>query len=208
MEAIYFGQIIAWAGQWVPEGWAACNGQQLSINQYQALYSLIGSLYGGDNKTYFNLPNLNGAVPVGAGVPQPPLQKQYVLAKAGGEANHQLALSELPTHTHNGALTGAGINLQVQVSQNAATQSAPTASLVPAAGASPGTSTGDTVVVNLYANAGPNTTMSGMVCTVNVKATNVTVGNTGGGAAHNNMMPYLPMYYIISLTQGIYPPFN
>ena len=76
-----------------PKGWALCNGQLLPINQNQALFSLLGTTYGGDGRVNFGLPNLQGRVPnhVGNG---------FVLGEQGGETAHTINISELPSHTH------------------------------------------------------------------------------------------------------------
>src|SRR3990170_4416564 len=76
-----------------PKGWAQCNGQLLPINQNQALFSLLGTTYGGDGRVNFALPDLRGRVPmhVGAG---------HTLGARGGEQAHTLTTAEMPTHTH------------------------------------------------------------------------------------------------------------
>src|SRR5437764_897564 len=76
-----------------PRGWAFCNGQLLPINQNQALFSLLGTTYGGNGQTNFALPNLQGRVPVHVG-------DGINLGQVGGETSHTLILSELPSHTH------------------------------------------------------------------------------------------------------------
>jgi len=77
-----------------PKGWALCNGQLLPINQNQALFALLGTTYGGDGRTTFGLPNLQGRTPnhIGQG---------FVLGQRAGEQAHTLTISELPTHTHS-----------------------------------------------------------------------------------------------------------
>ncbi len=88
-----------------PKGWALCDGQLLPINQNQALFSLLGTTYGGDGRVNFGLPNLQGRVPIhmGAG---------HTLGERGGEQGHTLSISEIPTHTHtlNGSSANAGVN--------------------------------------------------------------------------------------------------
>jgi microcystin-dependent protein len=76
-----------------PRGWALCNGQLLPINQNQALFSLVGTTYGGDGRVNFGLPNLQGRVPMHFG-------NGMVLGEIGGEATHTLNSSEAPAHTH------------------------------------------------------------------------------------------------------------
>jgi microcystin-dependent protein len=77
----------------VPQGWALCNGQLLPINQNQALFSLLGTMYGGNGQTNFALPDLRGRTPLH-------FDSQFTLGQSGGETAHTLTLSELPTHTH------------------------------------------------------------------------------------------------------------
>jgi len=84
-------KIISW--NFPPKGWTFCNGQLLPINQNQALFSILGTTYGGDGRTTFGLPNLQGRTPfhVGNGI---------VLGELGGETSHTLNISELPAHNH------------------------------------------------------------------------------------------------------------
>jgi microcystin-dependent protein len=76
-----------------PQGWAECNGQTLPINQNQALFSLLGTYYGGDGVRNFALPNLQGRIPIGT-------QGNYVIGQVGGEPTHTLSLAEMPMHSH------------------------------------------------------------------------------------------------------------
>jgi microcystin-dependent protein len=76
-----------------PKGWALCDGQLLPINQNQALFSLLGTTYGGDGRVNFALPNLEGRAPIHMG-------SGHTLGERGGEQGHTLSISELPTHTH------------------------------------------------------------------------------------------------------------
>jgi microcystin-dependent protein len=94
-----------------PKGWALCNGQTLPINQNQALFALLGTTYGGNGQTTFNLPNLQGRSPVHEG-------NGIVLGQSAGEATHTLLVTEIPSHTHQvsgssaaGTLPGASANL-------------------------------------------------------------------------------------------------
>jgi len=76
-----------------PKGWALCNGQFLPINQNQALFSLLGTTYGGDGRTTFQLPNLRGQVPIH-------FHGQFALGEKGGQEVHTLTMSEMPAHIH------------------------------------------------------------------------------------------------------------
>lgn len=89
----FIGQITIFSFNFPPRGWALCNGQLLPINQNQALFSLLGTMYGGNGQTNFALPNLQGRVPfhMGNGLTQ---------GQAGGETAHTLTINELPAHTH------------------------------------------------------------------------------------------------------------
>jgi microcystin-dependent protein len=95
-----------------PKGWALCNGQLLPINQNQALFSLLGTTYGGDGRVNFALPNLQGNVPIHMG-------SGFTLGEKGGQQSHTLTISEIPTHVH----TAQGNN-------SAATQPDPTSALL------------------------------------------------------------------------------
>jgi microcystin-dependent protein len=81
-----------------PKGWATCDGQLLPINQNQALFSLLGTTYGGDGRVNFGLPNLQGRAPIHMG-------SSHTLGERGGEQAHTLSISEIPTHTHSWSAT-------------------------------------------------------------------------------------------------------
>jgi microcystin-dependent protein len=93
MSQPYLGQISTFGFGFPPRGYAVCNGQLLPINQNQALFALLGTTYGGNGVNTFALPNLQGSVPLMAGV-------NYVLGQVGGEVNHTLAVGEMSSHTH------------------------------------------------------------------------------------------------------------
>jgi len=89
----YLGEIRWVAFNFAPKNWALCNGQLLPINQYQALFSLMGTTYGGNGQTNFALPNMQGRAPIHMG-------NGHTLGEMGGEINHTLTASEIPAHTH------------------------------------------------------------------------------------------------------------
>src|SRR5260221_6051172 len=88
----FIGEIKLVSFNFPPKGWALCAGQLFPINQNQALFSLLGTTYGGDGQTTFALPNLQGRAPVHFG--------QNLLGQLSGEENHTLTMSEMPQHVH------------------------------------------------------------------------------------------------------------
>src|SRR5713226_7040768 len=93
MAEPFLSEIRIFSFGFAPKGWAMCNGQLLPINQNQALFSLLGTTFGGDGRVNFGLPNLQSRVPIHVG-------NGHVLGEKGGEQAHTVSISELPTHTH------------------------------------------------------------------------------------------------------------
>jgi microcystin-dependent protein len=104
MSEPFIGEIVMFAGNFAPRGWAFCSGQILSIAQNTALFSILGTTYGGNGQTTFALPNLQGRVPIhpgqGAGL------SPYVLGQQGGTENVTLLTTQMPQHTHTVACSG------------------------------------------------------------------------------------------------------
>ena len=94
----FIGQLMIFGGNFCPRGWANADGQLMQISQYQALFSLFGTMYGGDGRTTFGLPDLRGRVPLHVGQGSG-LTNRHQGSK-GGEENHTLSLAELPSHQH------------------------------------------------------------------------------------------------------------
>lgn len=109
MAEPFLSEIRILSFSFAPKGWALCNGQILPINQNQALFSLLGTTYGGDGRVNFALPDLRGRTPIHAG-------SGHTLGERGGEQAHTLSIGEIPQHTHavqisdtpGEAVTGAG----------------------------------------------------------------------------------------------------
>ena len=178
----FLAQIIMFGGNFAPRGWAFCAGQILPINQYTALFSLLGTTYGGDGRTTFGLPDLRGRNPIHAG--NGPGLTPRQLGQVGGLETTVLQTSNLPPHNHAGVLK---------------VSSADSTAATAAAGASigtPGTSDGRAFTPTLGYNTGtPDVTLNpGSVAT----------GMTGAGQAANNMGPYQVLNYIIAL-EGTFP---
>ncbi|HEY0801711.1 MAG TPA: tail fiber protein [Steroidobacteraceae bacterium] len=98
MAEPFLGEIRLFAGNFAPRGWAFCAGQLLPIAQNTALFSLIGTNYGGDGRTTFQLPNFQGCVAVHQG--NGPGLSPYVIGQTGGSATEELTTAQLPTHVH------------------------------------------------------------------------------------------------------------
>lgn len=174
----YLGEIRLFAGTYAPVGWAFCDGSTLQINQYNALYALLGTLYGGDGVSSFKLPDLRGRVVVS--------QKQnYPLGGSGGVETVTLTESTMATHQH-------GMN----ASTASGNSTSPTGTIL-AAPVDP-TSFGKTINVYVPASA-PNLTKQTFPAD--------TLTPSGGNQPHENRMPYVAINYIIAL-QGIYPTSN
>jgi microcystin-dependent protein len=175
MATPFLAQLEIFSFNFAPKGYAQCNGQLLPINQNQALFSLLGTTYGGDGRVNFGLPDLRSRTPVGFG-------QTFVLGERGGEENHTLLISEIPQHNH--VLMSDNVN---------AGNSATPASNTYLGKANGVNSSGGTFPVGMYGNAPGNTPLASQ-----------TVTNTGGSQAHNNLMPYLCLNVCIAL-QGIFP---
>ena len=178
----FIGQIIQFGGNFAPRNWAFCDGTLLSIAQYQALFSLLGTTYGGDGRTTFALPDLRGRVAIHAGsgpglTPRP-------LGQKSGQENVQLSINEIPNHHH---------------SMNAAS--------IQAGAEGKGSTAQDTAAGNFLGNNAGGYRSAGGGGSLATGSVSGTTDNTGGSQSHNNMQPYTTINFIIAL-QGIYPSRN
>ena len=108
MAEAYLGEIRMFAGNYAPSGWAFCNGQTMPIQQYTALFSLLGTTYGGNGTTTFQVPDLRSRLPMhwgqGAGL------TNHVIGQTGGQENVSLNASQMPAHTHTFAVPCSNVN--------------------------------------------------------------------------------------------------
>lgn len=179
MSSPFVAEIRIFPFNFAPIGWAFCNGQILPISQNTALFSLLGTTYGGDGKSTFALPDMQGNTPMHPGQGQGLSLRD--LGEIGGTANVTLLISEIPAHSHLvNAVAGPG-------------QTNDAANTIPSTGGwIVGSSFG---VVQCY-----SATVSNMV---NMNFTEL--APTGGSLPHNNMQPYLTLNFCIAL-QGVFPP--
>jgi microcystin-dependent protein len=160
-----------------PTGWAFCDGQLMPISQNTALFSLLGTTYGGDGKSTFALPDMQGNAPMQPGQGQGLSLRD--LGEIGGEPSVTLLQTEIPLHNHSFAASTA-------------TPTATTAAGNQLAKGLGGSKT-QSNVVKVYSAGAPNTSMSPQSTSV-----------SGGSQPHNNLMPYLTLNFCIAL-QGIFP---
>ncbi len=199
MTEPFIGQIQAFGFSFAPRTWALCQGQLLSIAQNTALFSLLGTTYGGDGQTTFGLPDLRGRAAIGqnVGAPGPGLQNYSMGQKAGVE-NVTLTVGQMPIHNHPFIPSG-GAGGAVKASSVAGAASAPSATN-PTLGAATDADGGG-VNINLYNNATPDITLN---TGGGSGGGGGTVGNNGGSQPLGILNPYLTINYSIAL-QGIFP---
>jgi len=180
----FLGQIMMVGFNFAPRGWAKCEGQLLSIAQNQALFSLLGTTYGGDGRTTFALPDLRGRFPMhegtGPGLPNHPLGQK------AGSPTAPIAVANLPAHNHATQVTN---NLRIAAA-NAANSATPNDTFLA------GSETYSTGPANTQLNAGA---IAGDLT--------VATQNTGGNQPLNVQNPFLAVNFIIALV-GLYPSRN
>jgi microcystin-dependent protein len=175
MSDQYLGEIRPFGFNFAPYNWAQCNGQMMSITQNAALFSLLGTNFGGNGQTTFGLPNLGGTVPMhwgdGAGL------SSYVIGEAAGSPTQTITVAQMPLHSH-----------AVQVAEQHATgesQSAP----------GPSAWLGTSQAAHAYLS---NPTPSGQL------AGNA-IAPSGGSQPHQNMQPFLALNFCIALSGAFPP---
>ncbi|TMJ01415.1 MAG: phage tail protein [Alphaproteobacteria bacterium] len=183
MSSPYVGQILIFAGNFAPAGWMTCQGQSLPISEYETLFNLIGTTYGGDGQATFNLPDLRGRAPVHMG--QGSGLSSYAIGQNGGVEAVTITTQQMPSHNHL---------VQVITGNTASNTSTPSGSTILSDETQSGAATASFVYV---ANSGANQ---------NTLATQ-TIANSGGNQPHENRQPLLVLNYIISLF-GVYPSPN
>lgn len=177
----YIGEITIFGGNFAPLGWAFCDGSLLAISEYDTLFNLIGTTYGGDGQNTFAVPDLRGRVPIHVGR-NAQTGTDYVIGQMGGVESVTLLAGQLPAHAH--VVTGE-LNMKVRAN-DPDNQPSPVNNGIAIA---PG---------KRFFSRTP--TASGLM----PLDTNIVLSGAGNSQAHNNMQPYMALNFIISLF-GIYP---
>jgi microcystin-dependent protein len=176
----FVGEIKLNAFNYAPQDWAQCNGQILQATQNAALFSLLGNRFGGNGSTTFALPDFRGRVPImfgqGSGL------SAYQIGNSGGSETVALTVSQMPAHNHDAQGVSAPGNTAPPSNNFFATTPTTPANL------------------QIYATR-PAQPAPGQLTTLHSS----TIGNTGSGAGHNNMQPFLVLNFCIALV-GYYPP--
>ncbi len=179
MPEPYLGAVCVFGGNFAIRGYILAQGQLLSISQNNALFSLYGTIYGGDGRTTFAVPDLRGRMAVGQG--QGPGLSPYALGQKGGSENITPAVNTMAAHTHGATAT-------VHAQSAAATTTVPTSNVWADARN------------DAYIPTTPNVTMS-------AGAVTVTTASTGGGQTISNIQPFLALNWQVAVT-GVFPSRN
>jgi microcystin-dependent protein len=200
MSTPFLGMIILVPYNFAPRNWAFCSGQTLSIAQNTALFSLLGTTYGGNGQTTFNLPDLRSRVPVGQG--QGPGLSPYSLGQVGGNESVTLSQNQMPLHNH--VITLSNIAVATHVSANPGNRQSPVGNFPAAEAAGVTAVYADTAPGSNAMNTGAFTLASSNIQNPNAP---VTTDVTGGGSPIDLRIPYLALSYCIAMA-GIFPSRN
>lgn len=177
----FIAEVIMFGGNFAPRGWAKCEGQLLAINSNTALFSILGTTYGGDGRSTFGLPDLRSRNPIGPG--NGPGLSGYRQGPGGGREKTTLDVPHMPSHSHYALAS------KVKASFTP-----------PSGGANSGTPAGNNFsssAANIYSTNGVNVAMAS-------NAVDVKLGNTGGNTPFSDVQPWCSVQFIIALF-GVYP---
>jgi microcystin-dependent protein len=207
----FIGQIITVGFDFAPRGWAKCDGQLLAISQNTALFSLLGTTYGGDGRTTFGLPDLKGRVPMHEG--DGPGLSPKRLGERGGRENVTLTTDQMPRHKHTATLTSSSTTpitatATLHVKNGLGNSDDANNNYLAIGEAKDGR---DTYPISNGYSTTSTSTMNSEAVKVKIAggsiAGGVSVEYTGGGQPISIMQPYLVLNYVIAL-QGIFPSRN
>ncbi len=185
MSEPFLAEIIMFGGNFAPRGWALCDGQILPINQNQALFSLLGTSYGGDGRTTFGLPDLRGRAPIHPGRAIGTSQ-DFALGQRSGNEDTTLTLANLPAHSHT--VSTGNSSLVIPCGNDNEDESTPSSDH----------SMGPSPDGNLYTST-PTGTMAGFSESIAPQTF-----PTGTSLPYTNMQPSLTITFIIAI-QGLFP---
>lgn len=197
MSQAYIGEIRLVGFNFAPRGWALCNGATLSISQNAALFSLLGTNFGGNGQTTFQLPDLRSRLPIGMG--QGTGLSSYNLGQVSGAEHTNILLSNMPPHNH--AITGnVAVATTVGVTNTTADKAGPNTHILSPAQ----TSATPATPVFAYSDQAANGTLGGVTSTV---TSNLGTALIGSGLPVSILPPYLAINYVVVL-QGLFPSRN
>lgn len=183
-------EIRLFAGSFSPRAWFFCHGQQLPIANFTALFSLIGTLYGGDGRSTFGLPDFRGRVPVGSGTG--PGLPPFTNGQIGGVESVTLSTLEIPSHTHTATVSSTD-TFQIRVNNGTGTSTTPGGKFIAQ----------DSNGSDIFSTSNDGNTLNTNEFTGTISST-LSVSSTGGNQAHDNMQPWLALNYIICY-EGVFP---
>lgn len=199
MDDFLISSIIGWGPSWSPRGWSICEGQLLSIADNPAVFSLIKTIYGGDGRTTFALPDLRGRAPIGYG--QSPGTNSHPQGSSQGSETQVLTVLEMPSHTHT--VTTKDLSSAITASTTDADTNVPGPDKVLAKGIVPESGPAEQRIANVYVDAAKaDTTVQGGAVTGSVINS-----STGGGQPFSILQPVTAINFIFCM-QGIYPSRN
>lgn len=198
----YLGMIMIWPLGWAPQGWAFCDGTLLAIQQNSALFSLLGTTYGGDGRVNFALPDLRGRVPLGMNLPANGVYPNVALGTTYGSywsgataktvspvtltATATIAVENLPAHNHSATFlpgNGSTVNIAIPADDTGGSTNVPSASTIL------GKPTSGATMVKSYSTNNSDTTLAPFSVNVPASSGTVTVANTGNGVPLNVSVP-------------------
>ncbi|MBJ7551510.1 phage tail protein [Marinomonas ostreistagni] len=210
MDGYYYGTTLQFAGNFPPHRWAFCNGNLLAIAQNQALFAILGTLWGGNGRTDFALPELQGRTPVGYGT-GPGLPPNMIGQRFGSDI-HTLILNEMPSHTHTAIFTPMGGGSSSSISAMATVNAGIGSDASDPTGKYWGVTKNGLAALNGYSSSA-GVTMATDAINISISGGGgitggtVTVGNTGASQAFELYQPSTVIPFIVCV-DGLFPSRN
>lgn len=196
---VYIGSIMTFGFSFAPSSWQMCSGQLIPLSQYQALFALLGTSFGGNGTTSFQLPDLRGRLPLGQGAG--PGLSPRTIGEFSGNENVSMTIANMPTHTHTAVFTPSGSSGYMASTNTAGNKLVPSATNNVLAGSPPGT---DAAAIWATNTPAPTIPLGGGGGSAGGTVTNAPNGSSLPAAIMN---PYLVLNFCIAM-QGIFPTRN